>query len=65
MITTNEIKLEISSALGISKDEIKCSNCKYWGGNNQKAVSSVGGSRCSIRKESTLVNQFCRKFEVK
>lgn len=58
-----EIKTKIAKETGCGIDEIKCFNCKKWGYNRGREMTSIGSSKCSKLKRKTDSFQFCRLFE--
>lgn len=45
---------------------IICRDCKYWGGNNGKAINSVGDSRrCLKLKRITHAMNYCNSFKLR
>ena len=44
---------------------IVCRDCKYWGGNNGKVVSSTNDSKClKLRRKVNAMN-YCNSFELR
>ena len=62
-MTGIEIRLETAIKNNCNPREVKCNNCKNWGYNNGKVLTSSCASKCLKRNEKTYCDNFCRNFE--
>lgn len=60
-----EIKIFAASANSCPVAKVSCSNCIHWGWNHGGVQYSDFTSRCKVRKEKTVGNQYCRCFRIK
>lgn len=61
-----KVREELAKTCGLGcGNDVRCYHCKKWGYNRGKSMSSMGTSRCYIRKngEKTASFQWCKHFE--